>query len=89
MCTLFGCRLPALRPLQAFVLPAIAALPPYKTWIHLKNNVLSHEIGKRMFYTGGRGQHPASLAEPLQDGCRSCIFLLAVAGLPPPPGAQA
>lgn len=47
--------------LQAFVLPAIAALPPYKTWIHVKNNVLSREIGKRMFYTG---VSEANLEEP-------------------------
>ena len=37
---------------QAFLLPTIAGVPSYKTWIQVKNNVLSLEIGKRMFYTG-------------------------------------
>ncbi|KAL4427658.1 hypothetical protein ABPG75_001747 [Micractinium tetrahymenae] len=43
-------------PLQAFVLPAIKAVPPYKTWIHVQHNVLSREIGKRMFYTDEKGE---------------------------------
>ena len=45
-------RLPACLH-QAFVLPTIRGVPPYKTWTHIPRNVMSLDTGKRMFYTGG------------------------------------
>lgn len=43
-------------PRQAFVLPSLPGVPPFKSFSVTHRNVLSLEVGKRQFYTGAAAQ---------------------------------
>lgn len=57
--------------LQSYSIPTHHTIPPYKSWIAVRRNVLALEIGQRMFYSVGNDGETVPVSDDEDNGDNS------------------